>query len=67
MNTRKAYTNVLKVALGIIMFFSFMSQACDEGPTPDNSYGITSPVTEVEQAVQNVINPDQANTLSGGN
>jgi hypothetical protein len=67
MNTRKAYQNVIVIILSIVSFFSLMGMACDDGPSPDNAYGVTSPVTEVEQAIQNVINPDQQNVLSGGN
>jgi hypothetical protein len=67
MNTRKAYQNVIIIILVVISFMSLMGMACDEGPTPDNSYGITSPVTEVEQAVQNALQPHQQNILSGGN
>lgn len=59
------------VRKSIIMFVSFaiafmamVSMACDEGPSPDNGYGITSPVTEVEQAVQNALQPHQQDTLS---
>lgn len=67
MNTRKAYTNVIKVAMGIVFFFSAMSMACDEGPTPDNAAGLLNNYNSAEQAVVDALaGSDAQNVLSGG-
>lgn len=67
MNTRKAYTNVIKVIMGIIFFFSAMSMACDDNPCVNGSAcGLTSPVTQVEQTIINAVDQDCTdNVLSG--
>ena len=66
MNTRKAYTNVIKVVMGIIMFFSLMSMACDE--TPCASLIDASCTTSVERTVGDMLAGDNPqNVLSGGN
>lgn len=79
MNTRKAYTNVLKVIFLVILFLSAMSLACDDGPSCGNLPGdtpcpqpaniIMGDKNIVEEAVDNLVCGDGScdNTLSGGN
>ena len=67
MNTRKAYTNVLKIALGIVLFLSAMGVACIDNPCANGSAcNLTSPVTAVEQNIINAVDTDCSdNVLSG--
>jgi hypothetical protein len=52
MNTRKAYMNVVKLAMGFIFFLSAMSMACDDNPCANGTAcGLTAPRTNAEQSV----------------
>lgn len=66
MNTRKAYTNVIKLVLGVVMFLSAMGIACDDNPCANGTAcGLTSPVTSAEQAVINAVDSNPCdNALS---
>ena len=67
MTTKAAYTNVIKVVMLVVMFFSFMSMACDDGnPCQDAACGLISPRTNSEQTIINAVDPDCSdNVLSG--
>lgn len=68
MNTNKSINAKVAVVAAVVVMF-LANLACDDGPTPPcaNACGVTSPVTQVEQAVMDAVQPDQDNTLSGGN
>lgn len=67
MTTQKAYTNVVKVVMVVIMFFALMSMACDDNPCANGSAcGLTSPVTDAERMIQQAVDHDCTdNVLSG--
>lgn len=67
MNHKSVNAKIAVLLAVVVMFLAQM--ACDDGPTPPcaNACGVTSPVTEVESAVQRMIQPNQDNILSGGN
>ena len=64
MNTKKVRNLVIA---GAIVIASLLS-ACKDNPCANGTAcGLTSPVTSVEQAVMDAIQPNQQNLLSGGN
>jgi predicted short-subunit dehydrogenase-like oxidoreductase (DUF2520 family) len=64
MNTKKVRNLVIA---GAIVIASLLS-ACKDNPCANGSAcGLTSPVTNAEQAVIDFIQPNQQNLLSGGN
>lgn len=60
-----ARKSMLLLVLFFVVFATFALLACDDGPSPDNAYGITSPVTEIENAVINAVDSNPCdNALS---